>query len=199
MECGQGRNDNTVGEEGGAAMDSIECYPLFTTAKIRIMNQSRIRLVVLVISCVPFAVIAQQPRHQLSVAEKEHTLDGRFEVVSTTEGLPANIRQAFSEVTREPSFALANPGEKYQVTDVVIDRSLPFRRLVFAGRRDGDWLVYYERGGRGHGYYVLVFKVDPHGDAHFIWGGSGPNGAKNLGHLRKMVAAGHFSDEGSYW
>jgi len=164
------------------------------------MNEHRISLVVLVISCVAFTAVAQQQGHQLSAAEKEHILDGQFKMVSTTEGMPANVKQAFSEITREPSFALANPGQKYQVTDVVVDRNLPFRRLVFAGVKDDKWFVHYERGGRGHSYYVLVFKVDPHGDAHFVWGGSGPNGAKNLEQLRKMVATGQLSDgENYYW
>ena len=153
----------------------------------------------LVICCVALSAVAQQQGHQLSVAEKEHILDGQFKVVSTTEGMPANVKQAFSEITREPSFALANPGQKYQVTDVVVDRNLPFRRLVFAGVKADKWFVHYERGGRGHGYYVLVFKVDPHGDAHFVWGGSGPNGAKNLEQLRKMVATGQLSDGESYY
>lgn len=62
-------------------------------------------------------------------------------------------------------------------------------------------MVYSLRaGGRGHGYYLVVFKVDPHGEAHFVWGGSGANGAKNIEQLRKMAAAGQFSDtENYYW
>jgi hypothetical protein len=163
------------------------------------MKDHRISLVVLVMCCVPLTVIAQQHGHQLSAAEKEHLLDGQFKAISTTEGIPANVKRVFSELTREPSFALANPGQKYQVTDVVVDRNLPFRRLVFAGVKDDKWFVHYERGGRGHGYYVLLFKVDPQGDAHFVWGGSGPNRAKNLEQLRKMVTAGQFSDGENYW
>jgi hypothetical protein len=121
------------------------------------MNKRRISLIVLVICCVPFTLLAQQNGHQLSTAEKEHILDGQFKMISTTGSMPANIKQAFSETTREPSFALADPGQKYQVTDVVVDRNLPFRRLVFAGVKDDKWFIHYERGGRGHGYYVLVF------------------------------------------
>lgn len=90
---------------------------------------------------------AQQNRHQLSAAEREHILGGQFKVVSTTEAIPANIKQAFSEITRQPSFALANPGQKYQVADVIVDRNLPFRRLVFAGVKDDKWFIRYERGG----------------------------------------------------
>jgi hypothetical protein len=167
------------------------------------MNKHRINLIVLIICCFPLTMVAQQHGHLLSAAEKEHILDGQFKVVSTTKGLPTSVKQAFSETTRERSFALANPGQKYQVTDVVVERNLPFRRLVFAGVKDDEWFVHYERGGRGRGYYVLVFKIDPHGDAHLVWGGSGPNGAKNLEQLRKMVAAGqlsYISDvENYYW
>src|SRR5438093_1868429 len=102
------------------------------------MNEQGIKLVVLVICCVPFTAIAQQNRHQLSAAEREHILDGQFKVVLTTEGFPLKVKQAFSEIARQASFAMANPGQKYQVTDVVVDRNLPFRRLVFAGVKDDE-------------------------------------------------------------
>jgi hypothetical protein len=69
---------------------------------------------------------------------------------------------------------------------------------VFAGVNGDKWFVHYERGGIGHGYYVLLFTVDSHGDAHFVWGGSGSNGAKNLEQLRKMVATGRLSDGENY-
>lgn len=162
-------------------------------------NRSGVWLVPVVICCVALtAAVAKQQGHQLSASEKEHILDGQFKVVSTTEGIPANVKQAFSEITREPSFALANPGQKFQVTDAVVDRNLPIRRLVFAGVKADKWFVHYERGGRGHGYYVLVFKVDQHGDTRFVWGGSGPNGAKNLEQLRNMVDTGNLSDGENY-
>jgi hypothetical protein len=69
----------------------------------------------------------------LSAAEKEHILDSPFTEVTKTEAMPANAKQAFAKITGEPSFALANPGQEYQVMDVVVDRGLSRRRLVFAG------------------------------------------------------------------
>jgi hypothetical protein len=80
------------------------------------MNEQRVNLVMIVICCLALSAVAQQQGHQLSAAEKEHILDGQFKVLSTTEGMPANVRRAFSEITRESSFALANPAQKYQVT-----------------------------------------------------------------------------------
>jgi hypothetical protein len=137
---------------------------------------------------------------QLSPAEKQHILDGPFRAVMTIEDMPAHVKQAFAKITGESSFALANPGQKYQVTDVVVDRGLPRRRLVFAGVRGDEWFVHYELGGIGHSYCVLLFKVDPQNRVQFVWGGAGSHGARNLDQLRKMVAAGQFSDEmQNYW
>ena len=162
------------------------------------MNKWRIGLFVLVFCSFPFTALAQQYNVQLSAAEKEHILDGPFKMVSRTEAMPPHVKQAFSTITSEPSFALANPGQKYQVTDVEVDRSLPRRRLVFAGVLGEEWFVHYERGGIGHSYCVLLFKVDPQNRLRFVWGGAGFHGAKNLDQLRQMVDAGQFSDERRY-
>jgi hypothetical protein len=143
---------------------------------------------------------AQQFHKQLSLTEKEHILDGPFTDVTKTEAMPATVKQAFAKITAEPSFALANPGQKFQVTDVVVDRALPRRRLIFAGVRGDEWFVHYEIGGYAHSYCVLLFKVDPHDQLQFVWGGAGFHAAKNLDQLRKMVVAGKFSDDmQNYW
>jgi hypothetical protein len=69
------------------------------------------------------------------------------------------------------------------------------RRLLFAGVKDDEWFIHYERGGGGHGYSVIAFKVDAQQRLQFLWGGVRFRGAKNLDELRKMVAAGQFSDD----
>jgi hypothetical protein len=164
------------------------------------MNDHRISLSVVALFFFSITLSAQQFHKRLSAAEKEHILDSPFTEVTKTEAMPANVRQAFAKITGEPSFALANPEQKYQVTDVVVDRGLPRRRLIFAGVQGDEWLVPYELGGIGHSYSVLLFKVDPQNRAQFVWGGVGSHGAKNLDQLRKMVAAGKFFDEmQNYW
>jgi hypothetical protein len=135
----------------------------------------------------------------LSPTEKQHILDGRFSEVTKTESMPASVKKAFAKITGEPAFALANPGEKFQVTDVIIDHSLPRRRLVFAGARGNDWFVHYEGGGIGRFFCVVVFRVDLQNRAEFVWGGAGSHGAKDLDQLRKMIAAGQFSDDKTYY
>jgi hypothetical protein len=141
---------------------------------------------------------AQQFHTRLSAAEKAHILDSSYTQVRNTDAMPANVKQAFAKITGEPSFALANPGQKYQAADVVVDRELPRRRLVFAGVHGDEWFVQYEVGGIGRYYCVLLFNVNPRKPL-FVWGGAGVNGAKSLDHLRQMVAAGDFSDKEQSW
>ena len=154
---------------------------------------------VVLLVCLLSAMAIAQHRKSLSV-ERQHVLDGQFTVIARTEDMPPNVKRAFSQFTFEPSFALANPGEKYQVNDVVVmGQNLPFRRLLFAGREDNKWFIHYEKGGRLGGHYVLVFTVNQQGTAQFVWGGGGAKGAKDLEQLREMVAAGQFSEREHIW
>jgi hypothetical protein len=164
------------------------------------LNQHRVALSFVTLCFLPITLGAQQFHKQLSPAEKRHILDGPFTELTKTESMPTAVKQAFTKITGEPSFALANPGQNYQVTDVDPDRTLPRRRLVFAGVAGDEWFVHYEKGGIGHSYSMVVFKVNSQSGFEFVWGGIGFHGAKNLDQLRKMVAAGQFSDElQSYW
>jgi hypothetical protein len=162
------------------------------------MHGLRIVGIFLAIAFLAFPTAAEEFHKQLSASERQHILDGDFKVLEKTEDMPASVKQAFMKITNEPSFSLANPGKKFQVTDVVIDKTLPLRRLVFAGSRDDEWFVHYERGGRGHGYCVLLFRIDSNNGLQFVWGGAGPH-AKNLDELRKMVAGGQFDDSRQYY
>jgi hypothetical protein len=161
------------------------------------MVEHRTTSFVLVICCMWIASFGQGS-HQLSADERQHILDGQFQVISTTDGIPPKARKAFCEITRQQSFAMANPGQKYQVGDVIFDRNLPRRRLVFAGASDNKWFIHYERGGRGVTQVVVVFKVDSGDGAQLIWGGAGANRARSLEKLRKMLAVGQFSDTDNY-
>ena len=137
------------------------------------------------VACCLSVGLAQQKVERVSTAERRHILDGEFKIISTTDGIPANIKQAFSQLSGQRSFAMANPGQKFQVGDVIVNRNLPFRRLVFAGAADDRWFIHYERGGRGHSYYVIVFKVGSDNKPELFWDGSGGSGAKSLEQLRK--------------
>jgi hypothetical protein len=108
--------------------------------------------------------------------------------------MPNSFKDAFATTTKEESFALADPGAKYQATDVIESPTLPFRRLVFAGRCEDRWFIYYEHGGRGHSYAVLVYRADANHVPRLDWGGAGFVLAKGLDDLREAVATGKFAD-----
>jgi hypothetical protein len=135
----------------------------------------------------------------LSEPEKQHVLDGEFTVVTSTQTMPPSLKHAFAVITGQRQFALADPGQEYQATDVVYHSELPFRRLVFAGVSGSKWFVHYEHGGIGHSYAVVVFAVEPQGRVQLLWGGGGSYRAKDLDDLRKSIANARFCDDVAHW
>ena len=82
------------------------------------LNQHRIALSAVALCFFSITLNAQEFRKQLSLAKKEHILDRSFTEVTKTESMPTTVKQVFAKITDEPSFALPNPGQNYQVTDV---------------------------------------------------------------------------------
>lgn len=54
---------------------------------------------------------------------------------------------------------LAEPGGKWNATDVVMDTTLPGKRLIWAAVGDDYYVVHYERGGIAHTFHILVAKL----------------------------------------
>jgi hypothetical protein len=100
----------------------------------------------------------EQFHRVLSETEKKHVLDDEFKVMRSTDEIPHELKQAFAAATGQQKFELANPGQKYQVTDVIDTPRLPVRRLLFAGESQRSWFIHYEHGGIGRGYAVLIFS-----------------------------------------
>jgi hypothetical protein len=162
------------------------------------MNQrTAIPLLLCIVWWMPCLTLAQE--QPASSSGSKHLLDGQFKVVSKTDGIPANIKQAFSKVTREAPFAMADPGKKFQVTDVVYDRSLPRRRLVFAGVQGDTWFVHYERGGLAHSYFVVAFNAKTQEHVDFAWGCGIAEAANSMEQLRRMVATCRLSGADAHW
>jgi len=81
----------------------------------------------------------------------------RFREVHAATNLPSAV---FS-LCADGSGRLAEPGQKWEVTDVIIDHRLPRSRLIWAAT-DGDYyVVHFERGGIGHEFVVLIATVKP--------------------------------------
>ena len=54
---------------------------------------------------------------------------------------------------------IADPSQKWNATDAIIDPTLPGKRLIWAAVGGDYYVVHYERGGIVHTYHVLVAKV----------------------------------------
>ena len=76
----------------------------------------------------------------------------RFHEIHSTSDLPPAI------VTLCGS-QLAEPGEKWNATDAIIDPTLPGKRLIWAAVGGEYYVVHYERGGIAHTFHILVAKL----------------------------------------
>lgn len=113
-------------------------------------------------------------------------------MVTTTEAMPARLKEAFTVISMEQRFAMENPDWKYSgVTGAV-----PFRRLRFAGLADDKWFIHYESGinGMAGNHDVVVFSIDEQNKVQFLSGGCGAEGASDLEDLRRGISTGQFTD-----
>jgi hypothetical protein len=107
--------------------------------------------------------------------------------------IPAAVMQACANIAYQHDFSMANPGEKFEATDNILDETLPERRLLWAGRLPNYYLLHYEHGGIGlHQHVVIVSYSDPK-TAKVIWSGfSRP--LKDYKEFLETLKAGKLSD-----
>jgi hypothetical protein len=131
---------------------------------------------------IPFATISAPDERLLQF------LDGDFRLIKDVQSLPVPILKAYTE-TGGARPVMANPGERFEATDVIRDESVPRKRLVFAGVSGSKCFVHYEQGGRGHSFRVAFFEIPSAEKMKPIWlGYCGP--AKDVSDLRSQVRAG---------
>ncbi|HEY1253723.1 MAG TPA: hypothetical protein VGF01_02960 [Terracidiphilus sp.] len=135
---------------------------------------------------------------KLKVTDAQHILSGHCELLQRTVEFPDRLKTAFTKITGQDKFSLANPGEDFQVGDVIY-RKLPSRRLVMAGKCEGFWFIHYEQGGIGHSYGLVLFQDEPNGETSFVWGGRGFVKCDTVEKLRKAIAGGLLSDLRQYY
>ena len=94
----------------------------------------------------------------------------RFHEVYSTRDLPP----AIVGLCAGDNGKIAEPGQKWNATDAIIDPTLPGKRLIWAAV-DGDYyVVHYERGGIAHTFHVLVAKVTNGGaNSKVVWSAMG--------------------------
>src|ERR1700687_305596 len=135
----------------------------------------------------------EYPSGEMSQSAREQFLQGDFSLIKDVRALPAPVLQAFTEPKGGSRVTMANPGKDFQATDVILDSSLPFRRLIFAGVSGDKCFVHYEQGGRGHSYVLALFNVPSKDDMRPVWRGHCPARAATLEELRAWFVKGSGS------
>lgn len=106
-------------------------------------------------------------------------------MVKTTAQLPNSCKAAFMRLANMNKFEMAEPGEKFQATDVV-SGNLPWRRLMLGAYSQTRCLISYEKGGWGLSRQVVFFVLMPDQKTEFI-GGAYIDGAASFEDMRAAL------------
>src|SRR5262249_16816411 len=92
---------------------------------------------------------------KLSAEDRKALQDSsRFHEVHSTGNLQAAIVALCADDGR-----IAEPGHKWNATDVITDPTLPGKRLIWAAVGAEYYVVHYERGGIAHSFHILVARL----------------------------------------
>jgi hypothetical protein len=117
----------------------------------------------------------------------------KVQILRSIKDLPAAVTQACESIAFQHDFRMANPGEKFEPGDAIVDPNLPERRLRWAARLPNYYLFHYEHGGRGlHQHIVLVSYSDAK-NVKVVWSGFSPP-LKDYKEFLEALRAGKLSD-----
>jgi len=105
---------------------------------------------------------------KLPLEDRKALLDTtRFHEVHATSDLPSAI---LALCDGGGDGKLADPGQKWNATDVITDPTPPGKRLIWAAVGGQYYVVHYERGGIAHTFHILVAKLTKNGArAKAVW------------------------------
>lgn len=135
----------------------------------------------------PPQIVFSEPN--MSTAERTDFLAGDYKILRSVGEFPESLAKDYT-AKGGSRIAMADPGQKFQETDVVVDTTLPWRRLIFAGINGDKAFVHYEEGGIGKSIAVDFFRIQSPEAAAGAWHGFCDKGASNLDDLRR-----NFSNE----
>lgn len=125
----------------------------------------------------------------ISPALRRHLSAERLQPVTSVRGLPLGVREELERMFGTSATAIADPGSPFQATDDISDPSLPIRRLDVAGCSQDHCLVYYERGGYAHLWFVALFHWTPN-ETRLEGGGQASRGMSTIDEVRTALLTG---------
>lgn len=106
------------------------------------------------VTCVGVALVMATPAQ--AVPNTACALTTPVQEVTSVSQLPPELAKLLPPI--------ADRGAPFNATDSVTDPTLPFRRLIRAGHRDGDWFIWYEHGGIGYFWQAVLARVGSGGE-----------------------------------
>ncbi len=125
---------------------------------------------------------------QLSTSQQTHLLQDNFVVSRSVSSIPPSVKRRFASLSGDAPFRMAEPGQKFQMTDDGQNASLPSRRLIFVGQTKRACLVCYVRGGFAINQKIASFRLTA-GRAKMDWVADISGKANSLADVRKAVLA----------
>ena len=117
-----------------------------------------------------------------------------FQIAAATSAIPASVRTALPLIFGE-KLSMAEPGAPWQSTDVIVQPSLPIRRLQSIALSKGFCIVFYEQGGFVHTHRVAIFRLADK-QATVAWTGEfAPGAAVDPASLLQAVETGQGADD----
>jgi hypothetical protein len=133
----------------------------------------------------------------LSGELRTHVQNGRFDTVSSLNGLPVGLRGELQTLFGSASLGIVDPGAAPRTTRGSAG-STPLRRLVAAGCSYEDCLVYYERGGSTRLWRVVLIHWAAKA-AKVEWGGTAPGGLTTIDEVRTAILSGAITSSAGPW
>lgn len=90
---------------------------------------------------------------------------------------------------------IADPGQKWEATDVIYDKNLPRKRLIWAETSKDYYVVHYEKGGYAHSFHVVLIKADK--TPKILWHVTGSK-LNDFSEFKKALAENKLDDRLDY-
>jgi len=97
-----------------------------------------------------------------NVKDSKNTMVKKYEnwtEYKTKDSIPELLSSVLKEINKK-DFKIANFNEKFEVTDVISNDTLPRKQLRFLARKDTDWRLSYIQGGYGKHYVYIECKIE---------------------------------------